>query len=61
MQKIDFGYDFLSGMVVQRNNILWQDVLNFWIFFTKKMIKRSLNTKNVFNIPVWYNFNKIAC
>lgn len=28
----------------------------------QKLNKRSLNTKNVFNIPVWYNSNiKIAC
>lgn len=59
---IDFGDDFLSGMVVQRNNIFWQDGFNSWLCYTKKMIKSSLNTKNVFNIPVWYNSNiKIAC
>lgn len=58
----DFGDDFLSGMVVQRNNIFWQDVFKSWLCYTKKTIKSSLNTKNVFNIPVWYNSNiKIAC
>lgn len=49
-------------MVVQRNNIFWQDVFKSWLCYTKKTIKSSLNTKNVFNIPVWYNSNiKIAC
>ena len=38
---IDFGDDFLSCMVVQRNNIFWQDVFNSWLCYTKKMIKSS--------------------
>lgn len=59
---IDFGDDFLLCIVVQRNNIFWQDAFNSWLCYTKKMIKSSLNTKSVFNIPVWNNPNiKIAC
>lgn len=60
----DFGNDFLLGMVVQRNNIFWQDIFNFWLCYTKKMIKSSLNTctKNIFNNPAWYKSNiTIAC
>lgn len=49
-------------MVVQRNNSFRQEVFNYWLCYTKQMIKSSLNTKNAFNITVWYNSNvKIEC
>ena len=49
-------------MVVQRNNSFRQDVFNSWLCYTKQMIKSSFNTKNAFNITVWYNSNvKIEC